>query len=273
LTVALVGLDGAGKTTVARRLPRMLDRPTAYVYMGVNAESSNRMLPTTRLIEFIKRRRRSARGRAGAALSPLGGHAASADRGQAASTAGGRSDAAPDAAAASARHTGSRPPASESNWPRVLGPAIGGVRLVNRIAEEIYRQRIAASHRGRGEVVILDRDFLFDYYATDVVDRGHRTLGRRIHGLFLRKIYPRPDLLLLLDAPPDVLFARKGEGTIETLTRRRADYQAALALVPRHAVIDATRSLDEVTAEAARMIKATLSDPAGGTAAVGGGER
>jgi thymidylate kinase len=240
LTVALVGLDGAGKTTVARRLPDMLDRPTTYVYMGVNAESSNRMLPTTRAIEFVKRRRRAGRRRA-ATVTP------------------GEAGAASTAMAAAGTGRGAR---AESNWPRVLGPAIGAVRLVNRIAEEIYRQRIASAHRRRGEVVILDRDFLFDYYATDVIDRGHRTLGRRIHGLFLRKVYPRPDLLLFLDAPADVLFARKGEGTVETLTRRRADYEAALTLVPRHAVIDATRSLDDVTAEAVRLINAALPNGA-----------
>ena len=232
LTVALVGLDGAGKTTVARRLSQMLDRPTAYVYMGVNAESSNLMLPTTRLIEAIKARRRAGRRRERARTS-----------------------------GAAETDTVLTRAESGSNWPRALGPAIGAVRLVNRISEEIYRQRIAAGHRARAEVVILDRDFLFDYYAIDVAGNG-RTLGRRLHGLFLKTVYPRPDLLLFLDAPPDVLFARKGEGTIESLTRRRLDYQAALALVRRHAIIDATRSLDEVTREAARLINAALAESA-----------
>ena len=54
-TVALVGCDGAGKTTVARRLEGEIDRPIRYLYMGVSADSSNRSLPTTRLAHRIKR--------------------------------------------------------------------------------------------------------------------------------------------------------------------------------------------------------------------------
>ena len=40
-TVALVGPDGAGKTTVARRLEGALEIPVRYLYMGVSADSSN----------------------------------------------------------------------------------------------------------------------------------------------------------------------------------------------------------------------------------------
>lgn len=47
-SVALVGLDGAGKTTVARRLERDDPDRFAYVYMGDNPASSNVTLPTTR---------------------------------------------------------------------------------------------------------------------------------------------------------------------------------------------------------------------------------
>lgn len=56
LTVALVGPDGAGKTTIARRLEHEFDLPVAYVYMGVSAESSNHLLPTTRLVRAVRRR-------------------------------------------------------------------------------------------------------------------------------------------------------------------------------------------------------------------------
>ena len=224
LTVALVGLDGAGKTSVAARLAKLLDRPTAYVYMGVNAESSNRLLPTTRLIEAIKRRRRGTEGP-------------------------GRSGG-----------SGPRARGRRGRLRTPLRATIGILRLANRIAEETYRQRIASRDRAKGKVVILDRDFLFDFHASDIVDRGQRSLARRLHGLYLQRFYPRPDLLLFLDAPADVLFARKGEGTIESLTRRRDDYHAALSLVPRHEVIDATRSLDDVTAEIAAIIRTELDE-------------
>lgn len=58
LTVALVGPDGAGKSTVCAGLRSAdLPRPVRVVYMGVNLEASSLMLPTTRLVLAVKRRR------------------------------------------------------------------------------------------------------------------------------------------------------------------------------------------------------------------------
>ena len=56
-TLALIGPDGAGKTTVARRLAEVLPLPVTYLYMGVSPESSNLLLPTTRLVHAIRRAR------------------------------------------------------------------------------------------------------------------------------------------------------------------------------------------------------------------------
>ena len=54
-SVALIGPDGAGKTTIGRRIEHTLPLPVKYVYMGVNPDSSNYMLPTTRLKHALKR--------------------------------------------------------------------------------------------------------------------------------------------------------------------------------------------------------------------------
>src|SRR5439155_10211002 len=56
-TVALIGPDGAGKTTVSRRIEQSLPVPVKYIYMGVNTDASNVMLPTTRAIHALKRLR------------------------------------------------------------------------------------------------------------------------------------------------------------------------------------------------------------------------
>ncbi|HEX5579064.1 MAG TPA: hypothetical protein VFY43_05290, partial [Candidatus Limnocylindria bacterium] len=48
-TVAIIGPDGAGKTTIARRLEESLPMPTRYLYMGWNYEASNVMLPFNQL--------------------------------------------------------------------------------------------------------------------------------------------------------------------------------------------------------------------------------
>src|SRR3989304_4897316 len=55
-SVALVGPDGAGKTTLCRRLEESFPIPVKYIYMGVSSEASNLMLPTTRLLRGLKRK-------------------------------------------------------------------------------------------------------------------------------------------------------------------------------------------------------------------------
>jgi thymidylate kinase len=219
-TVALIGPDGAGKTTIARRLEAELGRPARYLYMGTNVGASNRLLPTTMLARAIKRR-------------------------------SGRPERRPGAAAPSS----SAPAASRGPVRRVLRSVKGGLWLGNRIAEEAYRLGIAARHRRRGEIVILDRDFFFDYYISDVA-RTNRSVGRRLHGALLKRAFPRPDLVVYLDAPAEVLFARKGEWSIEWLAERRAQYQAMLRMAPHHAVVDATRPIDEVVALVREAVEA-----------------
>lgn len=48
ITVSLIGVDGVGKTTVARRLESDFPVPIKYLYMGTNIHASNYTLPTTR---------------------------------------------------------------------------------------------------------------------------------------------------------------------------------------------------------------------------------
>jgi len=66
--VAIVGPDGAGKSSVAKRLVRELPIPVTYLSMGVNAASGNRLLPTTAIRERL-RQRTTERGRPASDLS------------------------------------------------------------------------------------------------------------------------------------------------------------------------------------------------------------
>jgi thymidylate kinase len=217
-SVAIIGPDGAGKTTVARRLAEELPYPTYYLYMGDNADAVNRSLPTTRLAAALKRR--------------IG------------------------------RSTNAGPPDYRPAEPRGRGGAVGVLRTtkslartMNQLAEEWYRQAIAWRRQAGGAVVLFDRHFFADYYAYDVIGgRAESTLPRRIHGFLLQHLYPQPDVIVYLDAPPEVLLARKGEGTIESLARRREDYLAMRDHVRYFYVVDATQSIERVAAEVAEVL-------------------
>lgn len=223
-TVALIGPDGAGKTTVARRLPERLPVPVRYLYMGVSTDSSNVMLPTTRVARRIKR--------------AMG--------------------APPDTAGPPSHGPRSAP--SRSFMKRRLADLRAALRVLNRLAEEWYRQWLAWRWARSGAVVIFDRHFFVDYHAYDVGASEDRSRSQRLHGTILGRFYPRPDLVIYLDAPGEVLLARKGEGTVEALERRRGEYRAIAREVGDFVEVDATRPLDEVVDEVARIIASRLSD-------------
>jgi thymidylate kinase len=220
VTVALVGPDGSGKTTIGRRLVQALPMPVKYIYMGVNADASNYMLPTTRLIHFVKRK--------------LG--------------------AKPDThGPRDPNQTKKRP---KSAVKRVLGNVKSSINLVNRLTEEWYRQGVAWYFQKRGYIILFDRHFFSDYYSYDIANSStERTFSQRVHGFVLKHLYPKPSLLIYLDAPAEVLFARKGEGTIAVLEERRKAYMQMRELVPHFAVLDATQPEAVVTQNAVAVIK------------------
>jgi thymidylate kinase len=225
-TVAFIGPDGSGKSTIARRVAAALPVPRRSLYMGVNLEASSEMLPTTRLVVSAKRRR------------------------------GGRPDL-------TARMT-----AGPGGRPGLMKSIRGVLRIGAWIAEEWYRAALATRARRRGQVVIFDRHYFCDYYASDVrppaPGERRRPLPSRIHGAMLRRWYPRPDATFLLDAPAAVLLARKGEGTIESIEQLRADYRSLAAVLPDFAVVDVDRPIDTVVAD----LVARVMTIAGGTPAV-----
>lgn len=218
ISVALVGPDGAGKTTIAKRVVATLPLPARYLYMGDNPASANRSLFTTRLWVALKR--------------AMGG---SEDTG---------------------------PPAAPRSSFRDVGPvrrtaleARAMLRLLPQLGEECYRAAVGRTWERLGFVVIRDRDFFVDYYSHDIAGGGAgRTLGRSLHGSLLRALYPRPDMVICLEAPADLLLERKGEGSVEALSRRAADYRAVAPQVKRFVAVDASRPEDEVVDEVSTLI-------------------
>ena len=225
-TVALIGADGSGKTTVAKALATALPRPVRYLYMGVSTDSSNVMLPTTRMARRLKR--------------ALG--------------------APPDTAGPPSHEAIAARRRPRSLPRRVMRAARSVLRLGNRTAEEWYRQFVAWRWQRDGAIVIFDRHFFIDYHAYDVSATHDRSVEQRLHGLLLGRL-PKPDLVVYLDAPGEVLKARKGEGTVEALEQRRAEYRAMAAVVPRFVEIDATEPIETVVREVADSILDVVDQP------------
>ena len=212
-TIALIGPDGAGKTTLAEKLQRNLPLSVRYVYMGESIESSNLALPTSRLIAFIKRK---------LGLYSVPPHVDPA--------------------------TVPKPARRKSAWIRAP------LRFVNRNAEQWYRQFVTWSYTRKGNVVLFDRHFVFEYEPGAVgKDKG---FWDRLHYRCLDAFFPRPDLTICLDAPAEVLFARCQEYSIPYLAARRESFLRQRNRVDNFVTLDVTEPPGIVEREAIREILA-----------------
>ncbi len=218
-SVALVGADGSGKTTIAALLRERLSIPTKYIYMGTATQSSNITLPTTRLILYLKQRAH-------------------------------RESSAETDATAFVEHQ----PVRRGR----LGAALS---LLNRLAEEWYRQLVAWSYQLRGNLVLFDRHFLFEHAAhARELRKQQLRLSDRVHLWTLYKLYPRPDLVVFLDAPTEVLLQRKQEWAAQRLEQHRREVLELGALMPAFVRVDATQPLDDVVSEVIAAIERARGD-------------
>ncbi|MCG3118586.1 MAG: Thymidylate kinase [bacterium] len=207
ISVALIGPDGAGKTTIARMIEKSFPVPVKYLYMGVSVESSNIALPTTRLMEYLKSLRRKKQG------------------------------------VTLAKNV----PPNRRNGKHKKSGIRAMLRLTNRLAEEWYRQFLSWNFRRKGHVVIYDRHYKFDFELDKVAAANEkRNFSDWLHRWFLANVYPAPDMVVYLDAPAEVLYARKGEFTLEWLESRRQAFLAQGQKTPNFFRIDATQPLETV---------------------------
>jgi thymidylate kinase len=224
-SVTLIGPDGAGKTTITQMLAASSVLPCRYLYMGVNIASSNTALFTSRLAERLKQRgQRREASRAPQSSAPAG----------------------------AAR----RPRMTHALRKRVRAAA----RLANLSADAWYRQGISWYYQLRGLVVLYDRHFVFDF-APEIAAESGEAVERRLYRWWITHLLPRPDLVVFLDAPGEVLFARKGELSVAELERRRQGFLRQGERVRNFVRVDATRPLDVVYAEVVEHIVRFLGRP------------
>jgi thymidylate kinase len=203
-SIALIGPDGAGKTTLTRMLEKSGILPFRYIYMGIDLNASNIALPTSRLFQRMRAREN--------AQCPV-------------------------------------PPGAVQHR-SFRSKARGFVRLLALLAEEWFRQFVSWFYQARGFTVLYDRHFVFDF-APEIAGTTPESLDKRLHRWFLQHLYPRPGLVIFLDAPGELLYARKGESTPEELERRRQVFLRIGTTLPRFRIVDATRPLKQVYEEIA----------------------
>ena len=170
LVVALVGPDGAGKTTLCRTIAARFPTPAASVYMGIWGVG---------------------------------------------------------------------------RWDARLHRLIGG-RLIQRATRVVRSSLTSRYHRRRGRLVLLDR------FAQDVLLPGaaDTSLGGRIVSALALWLSPDPATVIVLDAPGEVMFARKGEHSAEVLEQRRRGYLQLARQFSHSVVLDAAQSPPEVASMA-----------------------
>ena len=121
-------------------------------------------------------------------------------------------------------------------WNKQLRRLVDLIDLATFMIYRLFVEKI------RGRVLIMDRYF-YDRI-TDIAD------GRRWQYLrWFCRMTPVPDLAVFVEVSPAEAFARKGEYSVESMTRRRAIYREVFSWVPGSVVIcndDRNRAMDEL---------------------------
>jgi len=216
-TIALIGADGSGKTTIAEMLLKSPPVKMKYLYMGLNIESSNYALPTSRLIYYLKllKYKKKNKNLKDVKLKNLSLHDLNDDR-------------------------------SLDTRNKIGATA----RMINRIAEAWYRQLISWIFQLRGYTVLYDRHYIFDSSTNQTGEElKKQRLTTKIHRWLINNMLSKPKLVFLLYAPPDVLFERKGEADIEYLKRRTEIFMSAGKQLKNFVIVDAPQPIDKVFAD------------------------
>jgi thymidylate kinase len=106
----------------------------------------------------------------------------------------------------------------------------------------------------KDELLICDR-----YYHDLLIDpRRYRYGGPEWAARHVGELMPQPDLWVLLDAPAEVLQARKQEVPLEETLRQRNAYLSFIHGRKHSAIVDAAQSLDKVIADVEHAVLKAL---------------
>ncbi len=125
-----------------------------------------------------------------------------------------------------------------------------GFDLVTRLARLRGVSTKARLHQWRGRLVVFDR-YTLDARLPAGKPESARTRLRR---WLLGHACPLPDLVIVLDAPAELLHARKGEHTLAGLEAQRQRYLSLRGRIPHVVVVDAAREPDDVRRRVTALI-------------------
>lgn len=134
-----------------------------------------------------------------------------------------------------------------------LTPLVKTVTFAHGLIDQWYRHVVAHLHCRRGGVVVFDR---YTFSGSGVSENQGRGAVRR---WLLRLGAPEPDLVVVLDACPEVLFARKGEHTPERLDRMRQECVQLGSRLDQAVVVDASQDADTVKRTVLSLIHGRLT--------------
>lgn len=127
---------------------------------------------------------------------------------------------------------------------------VSGLGLMRHLFTQWRRYLIARYHLAQGHFVIFDR---YTYDALLMSNRRPSPLGVARRWL-LTHACPAPELILFLDAPGKVLYARKGERSEAALEQQRQGYLKLKRDLRQMFVVDATRDPDQVRRQVTSLI-------------------
>ena len=120
-----------------------------------------------------------------------------------------------------------------------------------------YWRRIA-DRRSRSNFVFFDR-----HYLDLLVDPRRYRFGEPMWlARWAARFVPQPDLLVVLDAPPEVLQQRKQEVPLEETRRQRAAYRALAERLPNAHIVNARRPLSVVVDDVEQLLLTCRSERA-----------
>jgi thymidylate kinase len=137
------------------------------------------------------------------------------------------------------------------------GPIRSALRLCVLAADWLtgYWTRLVQL-RSKGYILAFDRM----YYDLAVDPKRYRYGGGPWLARTWWRLLPKPDLVFLLDSPPEVLWQRKQEVPFAELTRQRDAYTTLVRQLPTGHVLDASLPVEALVDHIQRVVRAWMLD-------------